>query len=172
LKQDWCDVNELIYSVAAKLQEDMKHHSVRISVADTLPLFKLDTGLMDRVLFNLLSNAVEYTPEGSTILVDAHTKEYIISGKDGMESVASKLVLVITDNGTGFPEKEIPKVFDKFYRLEHSKTGGTGLGLSIVRGFVEAHNGTVSLQNWDGGGAEFTIEIPAEATYINALKNE
>lgn len=172
LKQDWCDVNELIYRVASKLDEDLKHHSLRISTADTIPLFKLDIGLMEQVLYNLLNNATQYTPEGSSILVDAHTKEYIVREKDGLETVASKLVLVISDNGPGFPEKEKAKVFDKFYRLQQSKGGGTGLGLSIVKGFVEAHNGTIILQNWNGGGAEFTIEIPAETTYINALKNE
>ena len=60
---------------------------------------------------------------------------------------------------------------DKFYRLKNSKTGGTGLGLSIVKGFVEAHQGIVVLENVPHG-ARFTIEIPAEVSYIKNLKNE
>ena len=62
--------------------------------------------------------------------------------------------------------------FDKFYRLPNSKTGGTGLGLSIVKGFVEAHNGTIELKNNEPQGAVFLISIPAETSYINSLKNE
>ena len=146
-------MNELIYGVASKLEEDLKHHSLRISIADTIPLFKLDIGLMEQVVFNLLSNATQYTAEGSAILVDAHTKEYIVREKDGLRQWQVNWYLVISDNGPGFPENEIPKVFDKFYRLQQSKRGGTGLGLSIVKGFVEAHNGAIRLQNWKGGGA-------------------
>lgn len=171
-RKDWCDVNELIYSVMAKLEGNTNNHTINISVADDLPLFRLDFGLMEQVLYNIVSNAVQYTPEGTEIFIDAHSNDYIVKGEAGMESVASKLVLVITDNGTGFPKDEIERVFDKFYRLQNSKRGGTGLGLSIAKGFVESHNGTIRLENCVNGGAEFTIEIPAEASYINALKNE
>ena len=78
----------------------------------------------------------------------------------------------VSDNGKGFPENEIQFVFDKFYRLPNSKTGGSGLGLSIVKGFVEAHNGTIILQNNMNSGACFTITIPTETSYLNNLKNE
>jgi len=83
----------------------------------------------------------------------------------------NSLVLLIEDQGAGFPPEELEKVFDKFYRLTNTRTGGTGLGLSIVKGFVEAHNGTIVLENVPHG-ARFTIEIPAETSYINNLKNE
>jgi len=68
--------------------------------------------------------------------------------------------------------EEIPLVFDKFYRIPNSRTGGSGLGLSIVKGFTEAQNGTVKLENNQFGGATFTIVIPAETSYLNNLKNE
>jgi two-component system sensor histidine kinase KdpD len=171
-KRDWCDVNELVYSVVNKLEGNLNNHLVKISVADDLPLFKLDFGLIEQVLYNILSNAVLYTPGGTNILVDAHSRDYILKGEGGEETVASRLIIIITDQGKGFPEDEIGKVFDKFYRLQNSKRGGTGLGLSIAKGFTEAHNGTIRLQNCPGGGAEFCIEIPAETSYINALKNE
>jgi two-component system sensor histidine kinase KdpD len=74
--------------------------------------------------------------------------------------------LIVEDNGPGFPEEEIVQVFDKFYRLKNTHTGGTGLGLSIVKGFVEAHNGTVVLRNGQPGGARFTITIPSEILLI------
>ena len=171
LKKDWCDINELAYSTAKKLDGILNNHTIKICVADDLPLFRLDFGLMEQVIYNILSNAVQYTPEGTSVLIDAHSKDYITTDKGGLEITASKLVLAISDNGNGFPEDEIEKLFDKFYRLQNSKPGGTGLGLSIVKGFVEAHNGTISVQNWKGGGAEFLIEIPAETSYINSLKN-
>ena len=81
---------------------------------------------------------------------------------------ADVLQLVVEDDGDGFPEEEIDKVFDKFYRLKHSKTGGTGLGLSIVKGFTEALKGNVSLKNVSTGGSKFTIEIPCEVSYLKA----
>ena len=84
---------------------------------------------------------------------------------------SNSLLLTVEDRGPGFPPAELKKIFDKFYRLSNVKTGGTGLGLSIVKGFVEAHNGTIILENVPHG-ARFTIEIPAEVSYINNLKNE
>jgi len=81
-----------------------------------------------------------------------------------------KLILTVEDNGPGFPKNEIENVFEKFYRLKNSATGGTGLGLSIVKGFIEAHNGTIKLTNIQAGGARFTIEIPAETSYIQSEK--
>jgi two-component system, OmpR family, sensor histidine kinase KdpD len=172
LKMDWCEINELVYSVLKKLHGFSDHHVFKICISDDLPLWKLDFGLVEQVIYNILSNAIQYTPAGTTILLDAHSSDYITTDKAGIEIVASKLVLSISDTGNGFPANEIEKVFDKFYRLQNSKAGGTGLGLSIAKGFVEAHNGTIRAQNWAGGGAEFIIEIPAETSYINALKNE
>ncbi|MGK4567927.1 sensor histidine kinase [Flavobacterium sp. 3HN19-14] len=81
-------------------------------------------------------------------------------------------VISIADDGHGFPEAEIEKVFDKFYRLQHSKTGGTGLGLSIVKGFAEAQGGKVSLENKPEGGAIFTIYFPAAVMHTKNIGNE
>jgi two-component system sensor histidine kinase KdpD len=111
----------------------------------------------------LISNAATYTPDGSTIQIHAGINK---------SGTAEKFTLTIQDNGKGFPEDEIEKVFEKFYRLKDSKTGGTGLGLSIVKGFIEAHGGTIILSNVSSGGAKFTIEIPTETSYINNQKDE
>ena len=171
-KRDWCDINELVYSAVNKLEGNLHEHIIKINIPETFPLFKLDFALMEQVLYNILFNASLYTPPGSTITIHAKTFDYITQDKWGMDVVSNKLVITIKDNGKGFPSNEIEKVFDKFYRLKNSKTGGTGLGLSIVKGFVEAHKGTVELLNIAEGGAAFIISIPAETTYINALKNE
>ena len=84
----------------------------------------------------------------------------------------SVLILVVTDEGNGFPEEEINFVFDKFYRLKNSKPGGSGLGLSIVRGFVEAQNGIITLENQPERGSKFTIQIRTEVSNLNDIENE
>ncbi len=78
----------------------------------------------------------------------------------------------ISDNGRGFPPNSIKSVFDKFYRLPQTATGGTGLGLSIAKGFINALNGTIELENIKTGGAKFTSEIPAETSNFIELENE
>jgi two-component system sensor histidine kinase KdpD len=123
-------------------------------------LVKLDYGLLEQILLNLLHNAAIYMPENGIITVHA------------MISKENKLLMAVEDNGPGFPENEISHVFDKFYRLKNSKTGGTGLGLSIVKGFVESMNGSIILENRNEGGAKFTIEIPAEIAYLKDIEHE
>ena len=159
VKKDWCDVRELVYTTLQQFEQSITKYVVSVSVPESLPLFKLDFALMEHVLHNLIGNAIQHNPEGTDIVVKA-------------DCVDEKLIIEISDSGKGFPEAEIGKVFDKFYRVRGSRAGGTGLGLSIVRGFVEAHGGTVTLKNLPLRGAMFTIQIPAEVSYINKLKNE
>ena len=96
---------------------------VDVFVDDNMPLVKLDFGLMEQVLHNLISNAIQHTPEGTDIIIRPDYFE-------------TNLVIEVSDSGKGFPESDINKVFEKFYRVQGSKPGGTGLGLSIVKGFV------------------------------------
>ena len=159
LKLDWCDINELIYTVVQKLAPQSIHHQIEFNLNEDTPLFKIDAGLMEQVLHNLVYNSIQYTPENSIIKIDAFYQN-------------DMLTIIISDNGKGFPESEIPYAFDKFYRLPETKAGGTGLGLSIAKGFTEAHKGTIKLENNESGGAKFTIEIPAITSFINNLKNE
>ncbi|MEI6815985.1 MAG: ATP-binding protein [Bacteroidota bacterium] len=179
-KLDWCDVDELVHSVVNRIEDKSRNHQLIIKVNESLPLFKLDFGLMEQVLYNLLINAINYTPSGTTITVIADCTQQIkghFVGDDHhpdskRDSVKNSLILEISDSGIGFPEDEIEQVFDKFYRLKNSKTGGTGLGLSIAKGFVEAHNGTINLTNTQGGGALFVVTIPSEISYLNRQRNE
>lgn len=160
LKRDWCDVNELIYTVIQKNTSAKQHHTIHFIPNEKLPLFKLDAGLIEESIQNLVSNAIQYTPEGSTITIEVKLE-------------SDTCIFSVSDTGNGFPENEIQLVFDKFYRLPNTKTGGSGLGLSIVKGFVEAHNGKITLKNNSNhSGACFLISIPTETSYINHLKNE
>jgi two-component system sensor histidine kinase KdpD len=177
-KYDWCDITELVHSSVNLIQDSLKGRQVKIKIADNLPLFKIDMGLIQQALCNILNNATQYTPENTSIEITAdatfeinghfNKENYLIQRDNKMQ----QLRLTIRDNGKGFPENEIEKVFDKFYRLKLADTGGTGLGLSIAKGFVAAHYGSIQLVNHPDGGAKFTINIPAETSYINNLKNE
>ena len=156
---DWCDINELVYGVVNQFEESNIEQKIVVKINPQTPLFKIDKGMIEQILYNLVNNAILYTPPNSMIRVDA-----------GCQS--EKLQLIIEDNGFGFPPDEINAVFEKFYRLKNSRTGGTGLGLSIIKGFVEALGGKVFLENCETHGARFTINIPAESSYLNNLKNE
>jgi two-component system, OmpR family, sensor histidine kinase KdpD len=158
IKKDWCDINELIYKTLHRLDHNLSKFRLAVEVPDQLPLFKLDFGLMEQVLYNLILNVTQHTPADTLITIQA-------------ACIRDRLILIIADNGKGFPETEIAKVFEKFYRVKGSPTGGTGLGLSIVKGFVEAHNGTIRLENLPVQGSKFTIEILTEKTNINKIKD-
>jgi len=153
-KKDWCDINEVVYHVVKRIEEHKYTQTINVDINPELPLFRLDKGMLEQIVYNLLNNACLYTPWNSRIYV---------SGR----SYGNVLQLIIEDNGNGFPEKEIENVFNKFYRLQNTQTGGTGLGLSIVKGFTEALGGKVRLENVHPSGARFTIELPAETTRVN-----
>jgi two-component system sensor histidine kinase KdpD len=158
-KLDWCDVNELAFGLLNKLEPQLENHVLQFEPNGQLPLFKLDAGIIEEVIRNLLANALLYTPQNSTVVLQIAYQN-------------DSCVITISDNGPGFPESEMAFVFDKFYRIPNTKTGGIGLGLSIVKGFIEAHNGTISLLNLPNAGACFTIKIPTETSFINHIKNE
>lgn len=156
-KLDWCDMEELISSIILKL--NTSEHEIVYKAADNLPLFKIDIGFTEQIVLNLLHNATQYTPNGTTISVMVkHEQQHCY--------------VEVSDNGKGISEAEIPFVFDKFYRIENTKPGGSGLGLSIVKGFTEAQNGTIEIANNNQGGVSFSLIIPAETSYLNNLKNE
>lgn len=157
LKKDWCDINELVFMTIRKLPNEA--HRINFKIDEDLPLFKVDAGLLEQSVYILIHNAAVYTPERSEILIEAYHFE-------------ETLTLFVADHGGGIPENSKGIVFDKFYRLPDSKPGGSGLGLSIAKGFVEAHGGTITLENRREGGAKFTIRIPAEVSYLKNLKNE
>ncbi len=146
---DWCDVNDLFRTAAHKLKKELAAHTVTIVVPESMPFIRLDFGLMEQVLVNLLLNASLYTPAGTTITLSAKMEE-------------KHCHLTVADDGPGFPKDALLHLFNKFYRVPGSRAGGTGLGLSIVKGYVEAHQGTISAANRPSGGAEFTIIIPTE----------
>ncbi len=150
-KPDWCDAHDLINKVTDNLKEELSSFRLVVVIPDDLPLVKIDFGLVEQSLYNLVFNACQYAPVGTKIIV----KAFIDS---------ERLILQIIDKGPGIPEESIPLLFNKFYRVDNSIAGGTGLGLSIVKGFTEAQGGNVYVENRSSGGSRFTIKLPAETT--------
>lgn len=159
VRLDWYDMNDLVNKVAQDLNDELKPFSLAVSIPDDMPLVKIDFGLMEQVLYNLIFNSTQYAPVASVIQLSTRCEN-------------AELVIEIKDSGPGFPDALIGNVFKKFFRVDGSKTGGLGLGLSIVKGFAEAHKGTVAVENREGGGSEFTIRIPTENPDINNLQLE
>lgn len=146
-------VPELLEKAVSVLQPlaDHKHQTLIIKIIEPMRPMMGDLEKMILVIINLLDNAVKYSPTEREIILKA------CSNKDGVE-------ISITDLGLGISQKEIPRIFERFYRVNrtHSRNvGGTGLGLSIVKHIVEAHGGTLSVQSLPEEGSTFTFTIPS-----------
>jgi len=105
---------------------------------------------IEQVLVNLVDNAIKYTPSGGTVCVEASQEE-------------SKVVVEVSDTGIGIMQQDLPRIFERFYRVDKARSresGGTGLGLSIVKNIVEAHGGEVRVASEFNRGSTFTIALP------------
>ena len=148
-RPDWCDVHDLANKVADNLKQELLPFNLTTVIPQDMPLVQIDFGLIEQVLHNLVLNATQNAPAGTQIRVKFFYDQ-------------DTLTIQVMDRGNGFPAAELSSVFNKFYRGKEAKAGGTGLGLSIVKGFVEAHQGTVMAENRRNGGAMFTIKIPVK----------
>jgi len=148
-RPDWCDVRDLANKVSENLKQELLPFRFSTVIPADMPLVMIDFGLIEQVLHNLVLNATQNVPAGTSIRL----KFFYDNGS---------LTIQVMDRGKGFPTDELSSVFNKFYRGKDALAGGTGLGLSIVKGFVEAHKGTVVAENRQNGGAIFTIKIPVE----------
>jgi two-component system, OmpR family, sensor histidine kinase KdpD len=156
-KLEWCDLGDLISSVINRLENEQPHQrNISVSIEQGMPLFKIDFGLIEQALYNILHNAITYTPENAQITINGFYQE-------------QQCNIVIEDTGKGFPKQDLATVFEKLYRTKGSKTGGLGLGLSISKGFINAHRGTIKVENIKSGGAKFSIQIPAETCSPNDI---
>ncbi|HKB92293.1 MAG TPA: ATP-binding protein [Opitutaceae bacterium] len=148
---DWFEVSDIIKAAVETNRVFCSGRQITISLTPELPLVKVDFGLMQEVLSNLIHNACHHGG-----------KEVEITLSAGVEEFAKEIWISVTDSGPGIPESQIDKIFDKFYQVKTEVAGGLGLGLSIVKRFVEAHQGRVTLENMSNGGARFTIFLHAK----------
>ena len=143
-----CDVQDLFGCALAALEPQLGKRNIEVQVPQGITMAKMDMVLMTQVVVNLLDNALKYTPRDSSIELAAGLADHT-------------LTMTISDRGAGIPEKDLKRVFDKFYRLPIPEgAGGTGLGLSICKGIVEAHGGSIRAENREGGGLSLIVALP------------
>jgi two-component system sensor histidine kinase KdpD len=165
LKRDWCDMDELIRAGVRRLASHLGVFRVLLHLAPDLPLIMADYVQVDRVISNLLDNAVRFAPPGSSIDITA-------SAGNGNMTVA------VTNQGPAIPSRLHPYLFDKFYRISENRSPdmGTGLGLSICKGIVEAHGGRIWVESPvmadSGTRFAFTLPLTETAGRIEERKNE
>ncbi len=152
----WSIVNVSVEKVLAHICEVMKvdadahSHKLIYTTSLELPDITADKERLEQVFINIVSNAIKYTPDGGEIHVHA-------------KGVSDGVVINVKDSGIGIPESDLPHLFERFYRVEKSRTsetGGTGLGLAIAKEIVEAHGGSISIASEQNVGTTVTIKLP------------
>jgi two-component system phosphate regulon sensor histidine kinase PhoR len=148
-----CETRTLAQAVATDLARALveRQQTVDIAVEPGAEMVRGDPARLHDALRNLVANAITYAPEGTTVRIEASRTEGCVT-------------ISVLDEGPGIPEEDLPRVFERFYRVDKSRTrdpGGTGLGLAIVKHLVELHGGEVRAGNRPEGGARFTVILPA-----------
>jgi signal transduction histidine kinase/DNA-binding response OmpR family regulator len=148
LTREPTDLVALVYSVAGEIPRDPGHN---IEVASTVEelVGAWDATRLERVLANLIGNAIKYSPDGGTIHI-------------GLSTERDLAVITVQDEGVGIPRDEVPKVFERFYRGRNvvGKIAGTGIGLAGVRQIVEQHGGDIRVESHEGEGSTFIVRLP------------
>jgi len=149
LHREWQSIEELVGSALAYMREAIGRRHVTVGRLSALPLVECDGVLIERVLCNLLENAIKYTPENSAIHIDAEIR-------------GNQLATLVTDDGPGVPPAAASRIFDKFARgKRESSTSGVGLGLAVCQAIIRAHGGDIRLETAPGGrGARFAFTLP------------
>jgi len=145
------DIGRIIEEIVALMEPRAQKQGITLthSCQDLKPV-QSDPKNIEEVLNNLVSNAINYSPEGGRVTITAR-------------GLAEYMEVKVEDTGVGIPPEELPKIFDKFYRVKHPKTRqviGTGLGLAIVKGVIEAHHGTIDVKSVIDKGTTFRILLP------------
>jgi signal transduction histidine kinase/DNA-binding response OmpR family regulator/ligand-binding sensor domain-containing protein len=155
-------ISDIIENISEALKEECKNNLINLKCdVDKNLIGFVDAQKIEKILWNLLSNALKFTKKGGVISVSA--KEEIIEGN-------RKLKLVVSDNGLGISESDKNKIFDRFFKIQHSviiNREGTGIGLSIVKELVEIHHGKIQVDSILGSGTTFTIIIPADKGFFS-----
>lgn len=141
---------DLLHSASRRmhLQAERAGLSLRVECADDLPKVRIDSQRMEQVLVNLIHNGVKFTRAGGEVVLSA-------------EADNSFVRFAVRDTGSGIPAEEVTRIFERFYRVDKSRTGsGTGLGLSIAKHIVEAHAGKIWAESIEGQGSTFYFTIP------------
>ena len=133
-----------------KSQDDQQKYELVRDYPITSVWIEIDTDKMTQVIDNILNNAIKYSPDGGKITVS-------------MKTTDEQMILSISDQGLGIPKQDLPRIFDRFYRVDRARSraqGGTGLGLSIAKEIIKQHKGFIWAKSEYGKGSTFTIVLP------------
>ena len=142
--------------IKSQSQEDTKKYELIREYPITPIWVEIDTDKMTQVIDNILNNAIKYSPDGGKIKV-------------GMRTTDAQLIISISDEGLGIPKKDLPRIFDRFYRVDKARSraqGGTGLGLAIAKEIIKQHKGFIWAKSEYGKGSTFTIVLPYDKDAI------
>ena len=142
--------------IKSQSQEDSKKYELIREYPITPIWVEIDTDKMTQVIDNILNNAIKYSPNGGKIKV-------------GMRTTDAQLIISISDEGLGIPKKDLPRIFDRFYRVDKARSraqGGTGLGLAIAKEIIKQHKGFIWAKSEYGKGSTFTIVLPYDKDAI------
>ena len=142
--------SDLLHSAAQRMQVQAERANIilRVEHGEDLPEIQVDSQRLEQVLINLIHNAVKFTRPGGEVVLCA-------------EAVPGEIRFSVRDTGVGIPADEVSRIFERFYRVDKSRTGrGTGLGLSIAKHIVEAHGGKIWAESVEGRGSTFFFSIP------------
>ena len=142
--------------IKSQSQEDTKKYELIREYPITPIWVEIDTDKMTQVIDNILNNAIKYSPDGGRIKV-------------GMRTTDAQLIISISDEGLGIPKKDLPRIFDRFYRVDKARSraqGGTGLGLAIAKEIIKQHKGFIWAKSEYGKGSTFTIVLPYDKDAI------
>ena len=155
LKFEDKNVSEIIKTAVENLSHKAEIKGIRLNlVCDEGLIFPLNSNLIEQAIINLIDNSIKYCANNSEINVSAGIFEKALN-------------ITVADNGIGIPKEDIPRLFERFYRVDKARTreeGGTGLGLSIVKHICFVHNGTVEVESEINKGSTFIIKIPQKST--------
>lgn len=161
LSRQLYEVQDLIGAALEQLGSRAGTRPIKIDIPAEMPYILVDFGLIVQTLVNILENALKFSPPDPPIEIKGR-------------QVAGKVSIEIADHGIGIPERDLPHIFDKFYRIKRpDNVAGTGLGLSISKGIIEAHNGRIEAENRPEGGTIIRLVLPLnEQTGITEKVNE
>lgn len=153
LRSEPVDLNMLVEEAVARLGPQAERAQVSLSVerASDLPLVRADKERIGQVIINLVHNAIKFTPPGGKVTVDTRSEN-------------SAVITRVSDTGIGIPEEDLPHVFERFYKVDKSRSGGgTGMGLAIAKHTVQAHGGNIWVHSEEGKGATFSFSLPLQS---------
>jgi len=154
----------VVESAIERLREKVERREIHLvwQPGEEMPSVLGDAASLEQVAFNLLDNALAYTPQKGRVEIQLSSEALSARKNEGSRTVG-RAVLEFTDTGIGIPELDLPRIFERFYRVDKARSraeGGTGLGLAIVKHIVENHGGNVGVESRVGEGSTFRVELP------------